>query len=198
MQWRTGAGMGRRKIEIKRIENSEARHVTFSKRRSGLFKKLGELCIHCGAEVVTIVYSPGGKVHVFASPDEDSILARFLQEVPPLPADPRVQVERAARVASLRAMCAEVQAVVDAEKAGRRRWEARLDGMGTEELQRLRASVVEIRKAVVKSMEKKAAVPAGLPSTYIWASLLVLLLAPVHSSFLGTRTSFSLASDEGK
>ncbi|MQL73125.1 hypothetical protein Taro_005475 [Colocasia esculenta] len=166
MQRRAGAGMGRRKIEIKRIENSEARHVTFSKRRSGLFKKLGELCVHCGAEVVAIVYSPGGKVHVFAIPDEDSVLARFMQEPPP-PADPRVQVERAAHVASLRAMCTEVQAVADAEKAGRRWWEeARLDGMGAEELQRLRASVAELRKAVAKSVEKKAPPPPlGLPST---------------------------------
>ncbi|KAK4340131.1 hypothetical protein RND71_041593 [Anisodus tanguticus] len=36
---------GRRKIAIKPIDNQSSRHVTFSKRRLGLFKKASELCI---------------------------------------------------------------------------------------------------------------------------------------------------------
>lgn len=39
------SSMGRQKIEIKKIENEEARQVTFSKRRTGLFKKASELSI---------------------------------------------------------------------------------------------------------------------------------------------------------
>ncbi|KAK4340123.1 hypothetical protein RND71_041585 [Anisodus tanguticus] len=40
---------GRRKIAIKPIDNQSGRHVTFSKRRLGLFKKASELCILTGA-----------------------------------------------------------------------------------------------------------------------------------------------------
>nr|GEV25635.1 agamous-like MADS-box protein AGL62 [Tanacetum cinerariifolium] len=36
---------GRKKIEIKKIEENSSRQVTFSKRRNGLFKKAAELCV---------------------------------------------------------------------------------------------------------------------------------------------------------
>ncbi|KAK9081861.1 hypothetical protein Syun_031795 [Stephania yunnanensis] len=37
--------MGRRKIEIKAIEDKNKRQVTFSKRRKGLFKKAEQICL---------------------------------------------------------------------------------------------------------------------------------------------------------
>ncbi|PHU17068.1 Alpha-glucosidase [Capsicum chinense] len=49
--------MVRRKIEMKKIENSQYRDVTFTKRRQGLVKKANELAIFCDAQVATIVYS---------------------------------------------------------------------------------------------------------------------------------------------
>ncbi|CAA7403364.1 unnamed protein product [Spirodela intermedia] len=145
--------MGRRKIEIKRIENNEARHVTFSKRRTGLFKKLGELCIHCGAEAAALVYSPGGKLHIFAHPDEALVFDRFLS-APPGPAAVMPFASPPERESALRASCAELQAVLDAEKAGRRWWEeTSLDGLGAERLRRLRGSVSELRQAVAARAE---------------------------------------------
>lgn len=59
--------MGRGKIEIKRIENSNSRQVTFSKRRTGLLKKAQELAILCDAEVAVIIFSNTGKLFEFSS-----------------------------------------------------------------------------------------------------------------------------------
>nr|AXY87479.1 MADS-box protein-like protein [Cymbidium goeringii] len=59
--------MGRGKIEMRRIENSKSRQVTFSKRRNGLLKKAFELSVLCDTEVGVIIFSPQGKVYEFAS-----------------------------------------------------------------------------------------------------------------------------------
>ncbi|WMV23869.1 hypothetical protein MTR67_017254 [Solanum verrucosum] len=40
--------MGRGKVELKKIEKTSNRLVTFSKRRQGLIKKANELAILCG------------------------------------------------------------------------------------------------------------------------------------------------------
>ncbi|XP_026456916.1 floral homeotic protein PMADS 1-like isoform X1 [Papaver somniferum] len=60
--------MGRGKIEIKRIENPTNRQVTYSKRRSGIFKKAKELTILCDAQVCLIMFSNTGKVCEYVSP----------------------------------------------------------------------------------------------------------------------------------
>ncbi|KAJ0791691.1 putative transcription factor MADS-type1 family [Helianthus annuus] len=59
--------MGRRKLEIKRIEDKSSRLVTFSKRRSGLFKKARHLSVLCDADVAVIVFSARGKLYEFSS-----------------------------------------------------------------------------------------------------------------------------------
>ncbi|KAJ1686161.1 hypothetical protein LUZ63_017551 [Rhynchospora breviuscula] len=69
---------GRQKIEIKRIEHEESRQVTFSKRRSGLFKKACELSILCGSHVAVIIFSPAKKPFSFIHPDVPSVIDRYL------------------------------------------------------------------------------------------------------------------------
>jgi hypothetical protein len=59
--------MGRGKIVIERIENTTNRQVTFSKRRTGLFKKAKELAILCDAEVGLIVFSSTGRLYDFTN-----------------------------------------------------------------------------------------------------------------------------------
>nr|AAA80304.1 MADS box regulatory protein [Rumex acetosa]CAA61484.1 MADS box regulatory protein [Rumex acetosa] len=61
--------MARGKIQIKRIENDTNRQVTYSKRRSGLFKKAKELTILCDAKVSIIMISNTNKLHEFISPN---------------------------------------------------------------------------------------------------------------------------------
>ncbi|KAK4485844.1 hypothetical protein RD792_008491 [Penstemon davidsonii] len=60
--------MGRGKIEIKRIENSSNRQVTYSKRRNGLMKKAKEISVLCDAHVSVIIFASSGKMHEFCSP----------------------------------------------------------------------------------------------------------------------------------
>ncbi|KAK3035866.1 hypothetical protein RJ639_033003 [Escallonia herrerae] len=59
--------MGRRKVEMKRIEDKSSRQVTFSKRRGGLMKKARELSVLCGVDVGVVVFSCRGKLYDFCS-----------------------------------------------------------------------------------------------------------------------------------
>lgn len=58
---------GRGKIEIKRIENTTNRQVTFCKRRNGLLKKAYELSVLCDAEVALVVFSSRGRLYEYAN-----------------------------------------------------------------------------------------------------------------------------------
>ncbi|KAJ8444414.1 hypothetical protein Cgig2_005936 [Carnegiea gigantea] len=60
--------MGRGKIEIKRIENANNRHVTYSKRRNGIIKKANEISVLCDAKVSLVIFGNTGKMHQFCSP----------------------------------------------------------------------------------------------------------------------------------
>lgn len=59
--------MVRGKTQMRRIENTTSRQVTFSKRRNGLLKKAFELSVLCDAEVALIIFSPRGKLYEFGS-----------------------------------------------------------------------------------------------------------------------------------
>ncbi|KAI3713771.1 hypothetical protein L1987_72357 [Smallanthus sonchifolius] len=72
--------MGRRKLEIKRIEDKSSRLVTFSKRRAGLVKKSRHLSVLCDVDIAVIVFSARGKLYEFASGSTNSverILSRY-------------------------------------------------------------------------------------------------------------------------
>ncbi|KAJ4765253.1 MADS box transcription factor [Rhynchospora pubera] len=70
------AAMARERIQIKKIDNTTARQVTFSKRRRGLFKKAEELSILCDAEVALIVFSSTGKLFQFSSSSMNDIIEK--------------------------------------------------------------------------------------------------------------------------
>ncbi|KAL3516428.1 hypothetical protein ACH5RR_023330 [Cinchona calisaya] len=75
--------MGRGKIEIKKIENTNSRQVTFTKRRNGLLKKAFELGVLCDAQVAVIIFSNTGKLFEFASSSMPQILARYTKCIEP-------------------------------------------------------------------------------------------------------------------
>ncbi|KAL7114588.1 hypothetical protein ACP275_04G130000 [Erythranthe tilingii] len=66
--------MGRRKIEIKKIEKKSSLQVTFSKRRTGLFRKASELTVLCGAEIAILVQSPANKIYSYGHPSVETLL----------------------------------------------------------------------------------------------------------------------------
>ncbi|KAK4803764.1 hypothetical protein SAY86_003581 [Trapa natans] len=70
--------MAREKIHIRKIENATARHVTFSKRRRGLFKKAEELSVLCDADVALIIFTSAGKLFEFSNLSVSEILKRYL------------------------------------------------------------------------------------------------------------------------
>ncbi|KAK8969163.1 MADS-box protein JOINTLESS [Platanthera guangdongensis] len=70
--------MAREKIEIKKIHNSTARQVTFSKRRRGLLKKAEELAVLCDVDVGLIIFSSTGKLFHFSSASSEETLGRSL------------------------------------------------------------------------------------------------------------------------
>ncbi|XP_077215578.1 agamous-like MADS-box protein AGL104 [Tasmannia lanceolata] len=58
--------MGRAKVQIKKIENTTDRQVTFSKRKNGLIKKAYELSILSDIDVALIMFSPSGRLSLFS------------------------------------------------------------------------------------------------------------------------------------
>ncbi|KAL9236865.1 hypothetical protein vseg_011486 [Gypsophila vaccaria] len=69
--------LGRGKIEIKRIENTTNRQVTFCKRRNGLLKKAYELSVLCDAEVALIVFSSRGRLYEYSNHSVKGTIERY-------------------------------------------------------------------------------------------------------------------------
>uniref|UniRef100_A0A452XQ18 MADS-box domain-containing protein n=1 Tax=Aegilops tauschii subsp. strangulata TaxID=200361 RepID=A0A452XQ18_AEGTS len=59
--------MVRGKTVIERIENTTSRQVTFSKRKSGLFKKARELGVLCDAQVAVVLFSNTGRLYDYSN-----------------------------------------------------------------------------------------------------------------------------------
>ncbi|KAK2383734.1 hypothetical protein P8452_38790 [Trifolium repens] len=73
--------MGRRKVKMEYVKDKDARYVTFSKRRNGLFKKASELSTLCNARVGVFGFTPGGKPFAFGSPSFQAVTDEYLHEV---------------------------------------------------------------------------------------------------------------------
>ncbi|XP_020088055.1 MADS-box transcription factor 21-like [Ananas comosus] len=69
--------MGRGKIEIKRIENTTSRQVTFCKRRNGLLKKAYELSVLCDAEIALVIFSTRGRLYEYSNSSIRSTIERY-------------------------------------------------------------------------------------------------------------------------
>ncbi|KAM3217626.1 agam-like MADS-box protein AGL29 [Capsicum annuum] len=70
--------LGHRKIPVEKIENETTRLVTFSKRKSGLYKKVSKLVEKYDVNVGIISYSPNGKPYSFFHPTLDSVIGSFV------------------------------------------------------------------------------------------------------------------------
>ncbi|XP_050363535.1 agamous-like MADS-box protein AGL62 [Argentina anserina] len=157
---------GRQKIPIAKIAKRTNLQVTFSKRRSGLFKKASELCTLCGVEVAIIVFSPANKPYSFGHPDVDSLIDRFLARNPNYNnflADPYCQqlgeAHKNATAHELNMHLTSISNQIEAErkdgeslekmsKASECWWENPVDELGPDELRTLKAAIEELKKNV--------------------------------------------------
>ncbi|KAF8091921.1 hypothetical protein N665_0432s0023 [Sinapis alba] len=71
---------GRQKIEIKEIKEENRRQVTFSKRRTGLFKKAAELSVLCGAQIGIITFSRCERIYAFGN--VGTLIESYLRKTP--------------------------------------------------------------------------------------------------------------------
>ncbi|XP_024009324.1 agamous-like MADS-box protein AGL66 [Eutrema salsugineum] len=71
--------MGRAKLELKRIEKSTNRQITFSKRKKGLIKKAYELSTLCDIDIALLMFSPSDRLCLFSGQTRiEDVFARYI------------------------------------------------------------------------------------------------------------------------
>ncbi|XP_039834351.1 agamous-like MADS-box protein AGL29 [Panicum virgatum] len=149
---------GRKKTEIKPIENETARQVRFSKRRQGLFKKASELSILCGAMVAAVVFSASGRSFSFGHPSFDDVVNRFLSPVPTDAPAPGGNEEGSMTdaVRRLNMEYLELEQSLEAEEKRKERLqEATEKLMGERVMQWLNANIFELGLDELQEFQKK-------------------------------------------
>ncbi|OMO93916.1 Transcription factor, MADS-box [Corchorus capsularis] len=162
---------------MKTIENEDDRLITFSKRRSGIYKKASELTTLCGAEIAFVVFSPAGKAFSFGHPSVESVANRFLNQNPP-PNDnthPLVEAHRKVRINHLTQQHNELLNQLDAEKERAKAlelvtggkgsdgwWETPVDQLKQQDLHDSFSKFAELRNEVVSKLNDKGAAAAPL------------------------------------
>ncbi|XP_048438653.1 agamous-like MADS-box protein AGL62 [Pyrus x bretschneideri] len=165
---------GRQKIEMKRIENEEDLLVSFSKRRSGVFKKASEMITLCGGEVGIVVFSPSGKPFSYGHPSVDNVINRFLDQNPPENDDYTIQFMENHRQMRISEAIEQYNELINQledvqerqksllRKARRRRnrehlwWSAPLDELGVDELKQVYVSSAEIHMTISNHLKERS------------------------------------------
>ncbi|XP_050890864.1 agamous-like MADS-box protein AGL62 [Lathyrus oleraceus] len=162
-------GRGRQKIEMKKMSNESHLQVTFSKRRSGLFKKASELCTLCGIDIALVVFSPNEKVFSFGHPNIYTVINRYLSQIPPQNKNTLqfIEARRSANVRDLNAQLTEFNNKLDAEKKlgdelSRIRkaveaqfwWACPFDCMNMAQLELLKKALEQLKILVVERADK--------------------------------------------
>ncbi|CAL0298962.1 unnamed protein product [Lupinus luteus] len=161
---------GRRKIEMKKITKESNLQVTFSKRRTGLFKKASELCTLCDAKVGLVVFSPANKAFSFGDPSIDAIIDRY-QMRDQQPQDMgNMQYLEAHRNANIQDLndkinrinedleiekkCSEELAKQKKEAQERFWWAAPIDEINGEQLEEFKSALENLKKNVLDVVER--------------------------------------------
>ncbi|XP_014506892.2 agamous-like MADS-box protein AGL30 [Vigna radiata var. radiata] len=76
--------MGRVKLKIKRLENTNGRQATYAKRKNGIMKKAAELSILCDIDIILLMFAPNGKPSVCRGrrSNLEEVIAKFAQLTP--------------------------------------------------------------------------------------------------------------------
>ncbi|RZC25750.1 Agamous-like MADS-box protein AGL62 [Glycine soja] len=73
---------GQQKIEMKKVNNERYLQVTFSKRRTEIFKKASELAPLYSVDLAVILFSPCSRFFSFGSPNMDSFIQHYMMQAP--------------------------------------------------------------------------------------------------------------------
>ncbi|PNT71535.1 hypothetical protein BRADI_2g30530v3 [Brachypodium distachyon] len=155
---------GKRSIRIQRIENKESRLVTFSKRKSGLWKKGSEIAVLCRVRIALLAISEAGKVFAFGSPSVDAVLGGDAGAVPAddgagWEAVEALYRETEGKVREVAAESARMDAVGEKVRqaqaqAGKRFWfEVDVEALGAEELPVFAMALQRLRENVGRRIE---------------------------------------------
>ena len=160
-------GKGRRRIEMKRVEENTKRLVTFSKRKAGLLRKASHLSLLCDSEIAVIVFSEKGKAFSSGYPHgAHSVIGRYLSghsDRSPSAAESckaRKEVEEAKKGLEKEK---KVAADSDVTCEGSLWWERPIEDMGLEELLELKEKMEELRSRVVEKEAEMAAKAVTFP-----------------------------------
>ncbi|KAL8245938.1 hypothetical protein R6Q59_007154 [Mikania micrantha] len=152
-----------------RMEKESNLLVTFSKRRSGLFKKASELCILCGLDIAIIAFSPGKKVFSFGHPSVEMIVDRFVTQNAPhySSTSQLVEAHRNANIHELNRQLSYEMNQLEFEKnkseelakirkqgVDNHWWEAPIESLGLEELERLMMAMGWLKKNIDEQMKR--------------------------------------------
>ncbi|KAK1566818.1 hypothetical protein Q3G72_004590 [Acer saccharum] len=200
----TRKSKGRQKVEMVKMPNESNLQVTFSKRRSGLFKKASELCTLCGADIAIVVFSPGKKVFSFGHPCVESVIDRFLTRNPP-PTSGTMQLIEAHRNAGVRDLNMQLTQVLNQLEAEKKRgeeltqmrkasqrqcwWQAPIEELNQSQLEHLKVSLEELKKNVGKQAEKLMIQSSAPPQYFLGSSSTGNL--GIHRPFDLKNTGFS-------
>ncbi|EYU40379.1 hypothetical protein MIMGU_mgv1a019999mg [Erythranthe guttata] len=148
--------MGRRKIEIKKIEKKSSLQVTFSKRRTGLFRKASELSVLCGAEIAILVQSPANKIYSYGHPSVETLLHRYQtgggggasSSIIPYSEDGRSKYDEAVKKLEI------VKRSMKQESNTRFWWDEPMDGMELYELEEYVEAMEALKDNVSRRVEE--------------------------------------------
>lgn len=161
----------KRKIKIKKGEQSNKRQVTFSKRKQRLFNKVTELSILCQAETALILSSQNGKLYACGHPSPDAVVRRFLAEEPPQQrgrAGKKVQQEsvetlRVQHEAILKQLKEEKKHLVEIKEEHVKKgcfnfqpwWNESIENMGLQDLENFMASMEQLKLNLAATVDGK-------------------------------------------
>ncbi|XP_050370566.1 agamous-like MADS-box protein MADS1 isoform X1 [Argentina anserina] len=173
--------LGRGKIEIKRIENTTNRQVTFCKRRNGLLKKAYELSVLCDAEVALIVFSNRGRLYEYSNNSVRETIERYKKACADSSNNGSVSE---ATTQYYQQEAAKLRNQINALQNSNRGYMA--EGLSTMSVKELKNVEAKLEKAISRIRSKKV----SLESEYLIIFLVAWIYIPltnfpfsVHSSF---------------
>ncbi|KAL9236075.1 hypothetical protein vseg_010782 [Gypsophila vaccaria] len=115
---------GKQKIEMTKAKKKESRHVTFTKRRNGMFKKCTDFCSAYDCEYATVGYSIAGKPFVSGYLYENEVIQSSI--------------------------------IGDNSSGGGfNLWDSPIDGLGLEELERIKTGLEGLRNDISSRVNRK-------------------------------------------